>query len=55
MTKENGETLAFDFQLLMSVFLVYSDHYEWRVYRIHAKKNKEEQWVRLYDFVSQLQ
>ena len=54
MTKENGETLAFDFQLLMSVFLVYSDHYEWRVYAINSKKNKDDQWGRLYDFAKQL-
>ena len=54
MTKENGETLAFDFQLLMSVFLVYSDHYGWRVYAINAKKNKDDQWGRLYDFAKQL-
>ena len=54
LTKENGETLTFDFQVLMSVFLVYSDHYEWKVYRVHAKKNKEDQWIRLHEFVQQL-
>ncbi len=54
LTKENGETLTFDFQVLMSVFLVYSDHYEWRVHRVHAKKNKEDQWIRLHEFVKQL-
>ena len=54
LTKENGETLTFDFQLLTSVFLVYSDHYEFRVYAINAKKNKDDQWGRLYDFAKQL-
>ena len=54
LTKENGETLTFDFQVLMSVFIVYSDHYEWKVYRVHAKKNKEDPWIRLHEFVQQL-
>lgn len=54
LTKENGEILTFDFQVLTSVFLVYSDHYEFRVHLVQAKINKEDQWVRLYDFVSQL-
>jgi len=54
LTKENGETLTFDFQVLMSVFLVYSDHYEWKVHRIHAKNKKEDEWMRLHEFVQQL-
>jgi len=54
LIKENGETLTFEFKILINVFLVYSDHYEWKVSRIHVKNNEEDVWIRLNEFVQQL-
>jgi len=54
LVKENGETLTFEFKILIHIVLIYSDHYEMRVSRIHAKNNEEDIWIRLYDFIQKL-
>lgn len=53
LIKENDEALTFEFKILFTIFLVYSDHYEWNVSLIYAKKNEEDVWIRLHEFVQQ--
>ncbi len=53
LKKENGETLTFEFKILIHVFLVFGNHYEWKISRIYVKNNEENEWLRLNHFLQQ--